>query len=72
MEQASMASCSRGQLVKHRYTNQLMSVYLYTADACRCCAGKYSPVSGVPACTDCSAGEMCMLLARLVMPSYPI
>jgi hypothetical protein len=27
MEHASIASCSRGQLVKHRYTNRLMSVY---------------------------------------------
>jgi hypothetical protein len=26
-QHASMACCSRGQLVKHRYTNRLMSVY---------------------------------------------
>jgi hypothetical protein len=27
MEHGSMACCSRGQLVKHRYTNLLMSLY---------------------------------------------
>ena len=27
MEHASMVFCSRGQLVKHRYTSRLMSVY---------------------------------------------
>jgi hypothetical protein len=27
MEHGSMACCSRGQLVKHRYTNRLMSLY---------------------------------------------
>jgi hypothetical protein len=27
MEHGSMACCSRGQVVKHRYTNRLVSVY---------------------------------------------
>jgi hypothetical protein len=158
MEHGSMACCSRGQLVKHRYTNRLMSLYssfsllrrhvlawrsvsvfvelptgvvwirrrmllLYRRwdagflvvrchgrcpwrscsgqhlqlsyvtrlvyskcvssmhacclretqcdggsciDACRCCAGKYSPVTGATACVDCGEGERDASCSRVI------
>jgi hypothetical protein len=45
---------------------------LITTDACRCCAGTYSPVVEATACVTCDAGESTMPQAPHVMTAYPI
>jgi hypothetical protein len=72
MEYGSMACCSRGQLLKHCYTIRLMSCI--STDACCCCAGTYSVVTGArnaTVCVPCGAGESRMPQAPHVMPAYP-
>jgi hypothetical protein len=65
MEHGSMACCSRGQLVKCRYTIRLMSCL--STHPCRCCAGTYSPVTGATVCIPCVAGE-----SRMHVMSCPL
>jgi hypothetical protein len=70
-------TCEHGALQQRAASDAPLdqAARVLSADACRCCAGKFSIVTGATgeaACVKCGAGESWMPQARHVMPSYPI